>query len=274
MQVTGSNNITAYSLSIRLSADGFSFFLHTPSQEDSFTHIQYATKSTISITANLKNAFQSEDVLKRDYQRVNIILCDSRYTIIPVEEFDEDKAEEIFCYNYPEETGTMVMHNVLPKNKAVILFSVDKNTEQLIREHHPNCRFYHQMTSVAEHFFEKSYVGSTLKMFVYQHERCSDIFVFDRSRLQFTNTFPNRETDDSIYYYLYIWKQLGLSQENDEMHLVGNLRDRKRLLTELRKYVRKVYLIDPAMEFENQKIAEKEDVAYDAKTLLLCTPQQ
>ena len=74
--------------------------------------------------------------------------------------------------------------------------------------------------------------------------------------------------------YLYIWKQLGLSQENDEMHLVGNLRDRKRLLTELRKYVRKVYLIDPAMEFENQKIAEKEDVAYDAKTLLLCTPQQ
>jgi hypothetical protein len=130
------------------------------------------------------------------------------------------------------------------------------------------------MTSVAEHFFEKSYVGSTLKMFVYQHERCSDIFVFDRGRLQFTNTFPNRETDDSIYYYLYIWKQLGLSQENDEMHLVGNLRDRKRLLTELRKYVRKVYLIDPAMEFNNQKIAEKEDVAYDAKTLLLCTPQQ
>lgn len=273
MQVTGSNPNTAYSLSIRLSADGFSFSLHTPSQEEEFSFIPYATRSSISVTANLKNAIASEQILQKSYERVNIILCESRYTVVPVDEFEESRAEELFRYNFPDDDGTVVMFNTLPKNKAVLLFSVNKNAEAMIREQYPNCRFYHQMTPVIEHFYDKSFVGNNTKMFIYEHERCSDIFAFDRGRLLFTNTFPNRETDDSIYYYLFIWKQLAMSQENDEMHLVGTINNRQRLLTELRKYVRKVYLINPAMEFKHLKVAENADVPYDIKTLLLCSVQ-
>ena len=59
---------------------------------------------------------------------------------------------------------------------------------------------------------------------------------------------------DRVYYLLYIWKQLGFEQERDELHLTGDLNDKELLLPELRKFIRQVFIMNPATNLDLQAI--------------------
>ena len=55
---------------------------------------------------------------------------------------------------------------------------------------------------------------------------------------------------------LYIWKQLGFEQERDELHLSGDLNDKELLLPELRKFIRQVFIMNPATNLDLQAITK------------------
>ena len=56
------------------------------------------------------------------------------------------------------------------------------------------------------------------------------------------------------YYLLYLWKTLDFDQERDEMHLTGYLADKERLLPELQKFIRQVFIMNPASNLDLQAI--------------------
>ena len=62
-------------------------------------------------------------------------------------------------------------------------------------------------------------------MYIHLRKEAVDIYAYERGRLIFANAFACKETNDRIYYILYIWKQLGMEQERDELHLTGELSD-------------------------------------------------
>ena len=80
------------------------------------------------------------------------------------------------------------------------------------------------------------------------------LYCYDRNHLLLANSFECKQTADRIYYLLYIWKQLGFEQERDEMHLTGELSDKEALLSELRKFIRQVFIMNPATNLDLQAI--------------------
>lgn len=65
-------------------------------------------------------------------------------------------------------------------------------------------------------------------------KEAAEIYAYERGRLAFANTFTCKETNDRLYYILCVWKQLGMAQERDELHLTGELYDKEQLLPELK----------------------------------------
>ena len=51
---------------------------------------------------------------------------------------------------------------------------------------------------------------------------------------------PDYQSDDIVYYILYVWKQAGLDQEKDQLLLAGESSSRMRVLERLRAYLRHV----------------------------------
>ena len=82
-----------YTLSIRLSTDGFSFSIYNPIHDNSLSTIEKETDTSLSLTANLKATFRESDFLNHSYRRVNIMMADKRFTIVPLELFEEEQAE-------------------------------------------------------------------------------------------------------------------------------------------------------------------------------------
>ena len=155
-----------YTLSIRLSADGFSFSVFNPLGEGELSFFDRKVEESLSLTANLKQTFREIEWLKHPYRRVNILMADKRFTLVPLEFFEDEQTETLFYHNHPKRENEIVQYNILRKNNAVVLFSMDKSARSFLCEQYPDVRFYSQASSFIEHFSSKSRLGNSRKMYV------------------------------------------------------------------------------------------------------------
>ena len=237
-----------YTLSIRLSTDGFSFSIYNPIHDDSFSVIEKEIDTSLSLTANLKAVFHELDFLGHSYKRVNIMLASKRFTIVPLDLFEEEQADLLFYHNHQKRENETVIYNILKKNNVVIVFGIDRSAYSFLTEQYPEARFYSQSTPLIEYFSVKSRLGNSKKMYVSVREEGIDIYCFERGHLLLANSFECFHTEDRIYYLLYAWKQL------DELHLTGTLPDKEILMNELRKFILQVFIMNPATNIDMQAL--------------------
>lgn len=102
IETTDFNKSEQYTLSIRLSTDGFSFSVFNPLGDGEFSYYDRAVDESFSLTANLKQTFRELAWLERPFRRVNVLMADKRFTFIPLEFFEDEQTEIIFYHNHPK----------------------------------------------------------------------------------------------------------------------------------------------------------------------------
>ena len=243
-----------YTLSIRLRTDGFSFVITSPLGDDDLLQTDYQPDESLSLTANLKQAVQSFEWWGRPFRKVQVLVGSKRFTLLPLELFEDEQAEEQFHYNHPRHDHEQVMYNILQRSNLVVIFGIDSYVHHFVCSCYPEARFYAQSTPLIEYFAGKSHLGNSRKLYVHLAPQGFEAYAYDRGRLLLGNHFDATTTADVLYFILYIWKQLDLAQERDELHLAGDLSRKEQLLPELRKYIRQVYVMNPAQSLDFQSI--------------------
>ncbi|MEG2150577.1 MAG: DUF3822 family protein [Bacteroidaceae bacterium] len=259
-----------YTLSIRLSTDGFSFSIYNPISDSSFCYIPLGIKSELPMAVNVKDIFQRLDFLQHPYKRINVLSVNHRFTLIPFEVFDEEQTEDILYQNHPKQENEIVLYNILKRANTVTTFSMDKSVHQLLEEQFNTVYFYSQASPLIEYFAGKSRIGNSKKMYAYLRDNSLEIYCFDRGKLMLANSFNCNKTEDRMYYILYIWEQLNFSQERDELHFTGLLKDKGDIILQLNKYLKQVFVINPKSEFNNSELTKIEDIPFDLQALFLC----
>ena len=261
-------NSVQHILSIRLSADGFSFSALNPSDDSSFCYLPYAVDPSVSLTANVKQMLAGNEFLRKPFMRTNILVDTTAYTLIPFELFEDEQAEDIFYHCHPRRPNETILYNILDRSNVVVVFAMDKSACSLIDEHFPEARIFATVSPLIEHCSMKSRMGNNCKMYLYLQRRTVSIMAYEHGRILFVNTFPNRGEEDVLYYVLNVWKQLGFSQTHDELYLMGGAFADEALVDGVRKFVKTVSSVNPSAEFNRSSLA-KEEVPYDMLTLLL-----
>jgi len=132
------------------------------------------------------------------------------------------------------------------------------------------------LSPVWRHLHRRSFTGARNKLYGYFHEHKLDIFSFQQNRFKFYNQFEAARAHDALYFLLYVWKQLLLSTEHDELHLVGDLfaaesssvqNEQQWLVDELRRYLQNVYVINPSAEFNRSPVTKISGMPFDLMTL-------
>ena len=139
-----------YTLSIRLSADGFSFSIYNPLGDSDFSFDSYPVNTFCSMTANIKEMLASTEALKYPYKRINILVDSPRSTPVPFDLFEDEQMDALFYHNFPKANNEIVLGNVLGKSNVVILFAMDKHAHQLLTEHFPTARFFSTVSPLTE----------------------------------------------------------------------------------------------------------------------------
>ena len=226
----------------------------------------FVVKSGVSMAANLREAFRTGDLLLQAPQRVRVMI-DSDVLHVPVDEFDEKDIEALHHHAFPGQDA--VFYNVLPDLNAVALFSMNRDLKLVIEDHFQDVRLVTAISPVWRHLHQRSFTGSREKLYAYFHEKRLEVFCFNQNRFRFCNSFDATRTKDAIYFVLYIWNQLQLNAENDEIHLVGEIPEQETFVAELKRYVEKVYVINPSADFNNHPVTQIKGMPYDMQTLFI-----
>ena len=58
-----------------------------------------------------------------------------------------------------------------------------------------------------------------------------------------------------------------MQTEQDELHLVGDIPEKETITEELKKYLKKVYIINPSADFNEAPATQIKNMPYDLMTL-------
>lgn len=228
----------------------------------------YPLKNGISLSANLREAFRTEEVLQARYQYV-LVSVDSLTLVVPTEQFQESEKETLYHHAFTRCEQDVVEYTVMDDLHCVVLFAINRALRSVITDHFPRARFMAAIAPVWRHLHQRSYMGVRSKLYGYFHDQRLDIFCYGQNRFKFCNSFDGRDAHDSLYYLLYVWKQLGLQSNHDEMYLVGNLPESDWLSNEIKKYVQRGYVIHPSGDLNRAAVTQIEGMPYDLMTLFV-----
>ena len=108
----------------------------------------------------------------------------------------------------------------LPALNGVAAFAMNKDLLMVIEDHFEDIRLTTLCEPVWTHLYKRNFMGSRQKLFAYFFGKQVCVFRFGQSRFKFCNTFDVPHEQDALYYLLFVWRQLGMSVEKDELHLV------------------------------------------------------
>ena len=222
----------------------------------------YTVKSGMSMAANLRAAFRDIPSLTASSNRAQVVV-DAPVALIPMEEYDEADAEQLFFHTFPNNRHEAVMTNVVPDLNCVAAFSVNKDLRVVVTDHFDDVRFLPVVIPVCRHLHQHSHVGHSRKLYAYQHDSQLTIASYATNRFRFMNTYNATEVQDAAYFVLYVWQQLGMSNQKDEIYIMGDARNIAELKGELQKYVSNVYSISPSAEFNRAPVTRHPNITYD-----------
>lgn len=265
----GKSNL--YTLSIRLCADGFSFFIYDPFSAQGLHYFPCPVDVSLPFLVNVKRLL-AEEVFQYAYKRVNVVCADARFAFFPEGFLPDDEAHyPLFFYsNCRQGEDERVLCNEWERGNVKILFAIGRPVWELLSHACPEVHVYSSATLLLEYFGSKSSWGNTRKMYACIEDGFLYVFCFDRGHFLFGNSFSVHGAADVLYYLLYVWKQQGYAQERDELHVAGSLASFSGdMLDELRVFVRHVFVMNPDSEFCRMFDGDAETVPFDLQSALL-----
>ncbi len=247
---------------IRVAKNSLAFAIVDERAEAGVIYEPYITKSGISLPANLREAFKTAELLLHENQRA-LVMIDSPVLMVPIEEYDAHQQEELYVHSFPETDKCAILSNPLPALNTVAVFSMNKDLKLVIDDHFPDVKVISLMQPVWNYFHQRSFTGVRRKLYGYFHDNKLEIASFDKNRFKFCNCFEAAHSRDAAYFLLYVWKQLNLDEERDEMHIVGTIPDKDWLLEALRHYLSNVFVINPIADFNRAPITKVKNMPLD-----------
>ena len=253
MLETGNNTNQAYSLSIRIHADGFSFYSCNPLTDKGFKKEDYFFQPESDRTGQILSAVnQSVLIHEKQHAQFNLLL-QSPVTHVPMELFRKEETELLFNFsNTKAKTPVQILYNILPRLEIVEIFRIE---EQL----------YSQLT-MASH---QTQYDTGKKLYVYSYNKRIFLFHYKNNKLLFANEFKADNHQSALYLLLHVWKNLEFDAYTDECIFLAPGEYELALMEKVREYLKSVYELSPTVLFRRAALTRIPQIPFDLLTLLL-----
>ncbi len=244
MSINLSDKLTAdhsenYIMSIRLRSGGLSFSAYNPSVNESFFYRDIEFDRTKPYVSSLKECFFENDFLTWFYKQVNVVCATSRYTLVPAAVFQEKQRAELLAFTFSSPEGRC-LDNELKDEQAELVFGMDEEVYEFCARSLVNPRFVHHVSPLLSLWKKQSRTRLHRQLYVVLHRRGMDVACYAQGNLLFVNSFEYEHTDDILYYILYVWKQVGMDQQKDQLLLSGDAGLQNSITNTLRNYLRNI----------------------------------
>ncbi len=274
MPATGNKSYHPLSLSIRLHADGFSFFVCDPQTSSLVRGEHFRRDERVSLAKQLQSELNRPDYFNRQIDQTYVLIC-SPATRVPLEEFHRDEAACLYGFTFPSEDPATqrVAYTIQPQLESVELYAIPLEIEETILQFYPTARFFASRAMLMErlmHFDADLHDDTVRRFYLCPEEGGFSLYAFRSGHLHFANSFMSDNTIDSLYYILNLWQTLGFQTTVDHIVLCyPESSDAEPLRQALSEYVLHVDVTSHDDVFPRVPLALERQVPADLKALLL-----
>ena len=274
MQATGNKSFTPLSLSIRLRADGFSFYVCDVQSNSLIRGEHFAANGEVAMAQQLQHELAKPEYFNRQINQAYVLVC-TPSTHVPLEAFRRDEAATLFAFTFPQEevASKRVAYTILPELESVELFAMDRDVEDVILQYYPTARFFASRSMLFERLLryddDTDHTGRNLYCCITGEG--IEVAQFEQGRIRFANTFAETLVSNKQYYVLNVWQMLGLDAETDHLIIVADeaFSEKNALCQGFELYLRNIETVLPVHLFPNVALARERNMPLDLKALLL-----
>lgn len=274
MPATGNKPFTPLSLSIRLRADGFSFFVCDVQTGTLIEGEHFSLSEEQPLAEQLLRQLARPEYFNRQIDQAYVLVC-TPSTHVPLEAFRRDEATQLYDFTFPKAltTSHRVAYTILPELESVELFAIDRDVEEAVLQYYPTARFFASRAMLSERlrrYADDSYADGR-QLFCCLSDGGVDVMQFADGRLRYANNFGEHQPSNIQYYVLNVWQMLAMSAEADTLVVVAeeSFPGLKDIRHGFGLYLRNVEVVAPASLFPNVALARERNMPLDLKALLL-----
>ena len=258
----------SYTLSIRISTDGFCFCTYSPHDPESVRYTHYECDSRQTLVANFDTAWEASGLAAQRYSKIQVIVATSDFTTIPSEYDDKEKHEALYNSCFPaRSTNEKILSNRLDSHSLVILFGMEHELYNRICEI-GEVSFYSPV-SILLGFLARNPRDKERYMLACYTGNRSTLIAMEGERPTLINAFATDEIHNQLFYLLSIWNELHFEQEDDTLVLCGdNTADK--LHGEAKNFIRNIERINARELFMPNLLNKIENTPFDLQALILC----
>ena len=279
MPATGNNHYLAFTLSIRLSADGFCFYVCNPQDNSLIRSERFTVSSEEEIAEKLQQELSRKEYFNRNIDQVFVLTC-SPSTRVPMELFRREEAQTLYelAFSVPNIEQYHIIYNILPRLEAIELYRIRRDIEDIILQFYPTARFFGTNAMLLERLLhiEEEASPDVRRLYLCMLPEQLSLFHFQNGNLVFANNFPISSINDTLYLILYTWKMLDLNVETDHLVTFANELPSKfiasnlsHLVKALSDYISHIDSIMSATLFPRIPLAHEKAIPLDLLALLL-----
>jgi len=235
-------------LSIQHSQDGFSFCVFDIIRNKYCGIEVYEfqnVSSVIVLNKILREIIQTNDWLKAEFEKTEIIIESPKSTLVPVALFDHNHVADYLKLNHPPELGELIGNDHLRQLDAENIFSLPETLVTTFREYFPGAGIHHFSSSLIESLLIRhKNLDSNPIVFTNVRKSWLDILVINKGKLKFFNSFRFKEKEDFVYFLIFVFEQLNLNPENIELKLMGEIPKVSPFFELTFKYIRNVGFVE------------------------------
>lgn len=176
--------------------------------------------------------------MKLNYHSINIALINQKSSLIPSPIFDENELEEYLRLNFEINSDEQLMHDKLLQSGINNCYAVNRNWLEKIKSFYPNATFQHFSSSFIESSLQYSHHETAA--FVNFDSKQFELLVKKNQQLIFYNSFQYQTAEDVIYFVMYAFEQLSLSNTETQVLLSGQIEKDSAIYQLLYKYIKEV----------------------------------
>lgn len=232
-----------YSLSIRLTPNGFSFYFQSSDDPNVFHFQKTDLSNKLSYSDNIKKLIFDLGFFTHSFKKTTVIIVSPNYTLVPRQLFEAKKSKEIMDFNFHDMSGIKLHDSSVNKDYSVV-FNMDEEVHSFLSRHLINPEFKHHSAPLLNVFNTYTHHECRKQCFVFFHDGFVSVFCYFEDKLLSANTFHCDNKPDTTYYLASIWEKLSLDQTKDTLYLSGDIDSYLTVVNDLKILIKNVERIN------------------------------
>lgn len=229
------NDSQHYTLSIRITSDGFCFCIFDNRHQK---FIFFKNVATISLDIELiKQQINIDPIFNYPFAKIIIAYCGKHYTLLPEILFEENNKKELFGFNQPLTETEIIRYETICETEIVNIYSISENLFYFLKQKFPQAVILHQASTLINEAILSSKTQQIQSLHIDVYPDFFYATIVDNGNLILSNSFAYENTNEFIYFVISLFNRFELSLSEVNLFLSGNINKTSEEVRILRNYI-------------------------------------